>query len=69
MISMTIKEFVTLTGAKRSSLNRRLDEIGAVPVGHVAVTTRHAYKWLVQDLEKALSLIGTRIRSGRPRDE
>lgn len=67
MNSMTLKEFTELTGVARSSMDRRLEDIGATPIGCVAVTARYAYKWSVDDLEKAASLVGTHVRRGRPK--
>ena len=55
--AMTIKDFVALTGVATTTLNSRLNGIGASPVG-VLRKSNPAFLWAMTDLKKAQSLIG-----------
>ena len=57
MTSMTIKQFIAKTGISQRTLNRRLGMLNAHPVGTV-MQQKTSFLWSLEDLEKALSLVG-----------
>lgn len=57
MTTMTIKQFIAKTGISQRTLNRRLGMLNAHPVG-TTVQQRTSFLWALEDLEKALSLVG-----------
>ena len=57
MTSMTIKQFMEKTGIAQRTLNRRLQMLNAHPVG-TTMQQRTSFLWSIEDLEKALSLVG-----------
>lgn len=59
MKTMTLNKFVEITGMARSSLDRRLAEIDAHPVGSSS-EAQLSYLWDLQDLVKAAMLVGER---------
>jgi hypothetical protein len=55
---MSIKQFLEITGIKRTTLTRRLNRIDAHPVGTISTKdVQTSYLWSLQDLVKA-SLLG-----------
>lgn len=57
MTTMTIKQFIAKTGISQRTLNRRLGMLNAHPVG-TTVQQRTSFLWALEDLEKALSIVG-----------
>jgi hypothetical protein len=57
MTAVTIKQFIEKTGISQRTLNRRLGMLNAHPVG-TTMQQRTSFLWSLEDLEKALSLVG-----------
>ena len=65
MKTMTVRQFLKMTGMSQGTLRRRLIALDASPVG-VCNEGKTSWLWALEDLEKAFSGIYSAPR-GRPR--
>lgn len=67
MKTMTIRQFLELTGMSQATIRRKLIHLNAAPVG-ISNQGKASHLWALTDLEKAFSLIGVYSSPrGRPR--
>jgi hypothetical protein len=65
MKTMTVRQFLEMTGMSQATLRRRLIALGVSPIG-VSNEGRTSWLWALEDLEKAFSGIYSAPR-GRPK--